>query len=137
MSYRPRRRPARAPRLLAATPTICADYPDCAVRYVARACADVNERVPADLGIRVIPAAEVDLLWAQPATDEDLRLASFEQRGTDLLVETPYGPCPTTSRTCSSASRCAASASCSRTLSAARPSSATRRASPGSWSAAC
>jgi protein-tyrosine phosphatase len=79
---------------LAATPHLRADYPTVHVNDLADAVARVNERVPADLGIRVIPAAEVDLLWAQTATEEDLRLASFDQRGSDLLVETPYGSLP-------------------------------------------
>ncbi len=32
---------------------------------------------------------------ALEATDEELRLASYGQRGTDLLLEAPYGPLPT------------------------------------------
>ena len=79
---------------LAATPHLRQDYPGVHVGDLADACARVNERVPAELGVRVIPAAEVDLLWAQTATEEDLRLASFDQRGSDLLVETPYGSLP-------------------------------------------
>jgi protein-tyrosine phosphatase len=42
--------------------------------------------------IEVVSGGEVDLVWAQEASDEDLRLVSYGQRGTDLLVETPYGP---------------------------------------------
>jgi protein-tyrosine phosphatase len=79
---------------LAATPHLRPDYPSVHVDDLAGAVAQINERVPADVGLRVIPAAEVDLLWAQAATDDELRLASFDQRGTDLLVETPYGPLP-------------------------------------------
>ena len=86
---RPSRAPPRSPR-----PPSAPDYPGVHVGDLADACARVNELVPADLGIRVIPAAEVDLLWAQTATEEDLRLASFDQRGSDLLVETPYGSLP-------------------------------------------
>jgi protein-tyrosine phosphatase len=79
---------------LAATPHLRPDYPSVHVEDLAGAVASVNERVPDDLGVRVIPAAEVDLLWSASATDEELRLASFDQRGSDLLVETPYGPLP-------------------------------------------
>jgi protein-tyrosine phosphatase len=85
---------AQGTTLLAATPHLRADYPDVLIEDVARACADLNERVPAHTGLEVIPAAEVDVFWAHRATDEQLRLASFGQRGTDLLVETPYGPVP-------------------------------------------
>jgi protein-tyrosine phosphatase len=79
---------------LAATPHLRPDYPSVHVDDLAGAVASVNDRVPDELGVRVIPAAEVDLLWSASATDDELRLASFDQRGTDLLVETPYGPLP-------------------------------------------
>jgi protein-tyrosine phosphatase len=79
---------------LAATPHLRPDYPSVHVDDLADAVASVNERVPADLDVRVIPAAEVDLLWSLSATDDELRLASFAQHGTDLLVETPYGSLP-------------------------------------------
>lgn len=79
---------------LAATPHLRPDYPGVHVDDLAGAVARINERVPGDMGLRVIPAAEVDLLWALSATDDELRLASFDQRGSDLLVETPYGPLP-------------------------------------------
>jgi protein-tyrosine phosphatase len=79
---------------LAATPHLRPDYPGVRPGDLATAVAQLNERIPPELGVRVVPGAEVDLLWAQSATDEDLRLASFDQRGTDLLVETPYGPLP-------------------------------------------
>jgi Capsular polysaccharide synthesis, CpsB/CapC len=42
----------------------------------------------------VVPASEVDLLWALEASPEQLRLVSYAQRGTDLLLETLYGPLP-------------------------------------------
>jgi len=79
---------------LAATPHLRPDYPGVRPEDLAGRVAELNERIPPDLGVRIVPAAEVDLLWAQTASDEDLRLASFDQRGTDLLVETPYGPLP-------------------------------------------
>ncbi len=44
----------------------------------------------------VVSGEEVDLIWAQEASDEDLRLASYRQQGKDLLLETPYGPLPST-----------------------------------------
>jgi protein-tyrosine phosphatase len=80
--------------VLAATPHVRADYPRVHIYELAEQCERINERLPDRLGLRVIPAGEVDLLWAQGATEEHLRLVSFEQRGTDLLVETPYGTLP-------------------------------------------
>ena len=41
------------------------------------------------IDIRVTSGAEVSLVWALDASNEELRLASYGQRGTDLLVETP------------------------------------------------
>jgi len=82
--------------VLAATPHARHDHPLVDLARLPESCAEVNERVPAGCNITVIPAAEVDLLWAQRASDEDLRLASFGQRGTDILIETPYGVLPDT-----------------------------------------
>jgi protein-tyrosine phosphatase len=48
----------------------------------------------AGVQLRVVSGGEVDVLWAQNASDEDLRAASYGARGTDLLVETPYGELP-------------------------------------------
>ena len=49
-----------------------------------------QERIPLEL----VTGGEVDVLWAQSASDEQLRAASYGGRGTDLLVETPYGELP-------------------------------------------
>jgi protein-tyrosine phosphatase len=85
---------AQGTTVLAATPHLRADFPLVEIGRVADACAELNERAPLDTDLRVVPGAEVDLAWAQKASDEELRLASFDQRGTDLLVETPYGLLP-------------------------------------------
>ncbi len=85
---------AQGTTVLAATPHLRADYPDLAIEDVAQACAELNDRIPVGVDLRVVPGAEVDIHWAQHASDEQLRLASFGQRGTDLLVETPYGLLP-------------------------------------------
>jgi protein-tyrosine phosphatase len=82
---------AQGTTVLAATPHLRADFPLVQIDQVAEACAELNDRLPAGSALRVTPAAEVDVLWAQSASDEELRLASLGQRGTDLLVETPYG----------------------------------------------
>jgi len=80
--------------VLAATPHLRDDYPDIEVESLAGRCALLNEQIPASLDLEVVSGAEIDVFWAQRASDDQLRLASFEQRGTDLLIETPYGPVP-------------------------------------------
>ena len=79
-------------RTLAATPHLRHDHPNVRPEELAGRCERLNERLPEELELTVVPAAEVDLLWAQRASPEALRLASYRQRGTDLLLETPYGP---------------------------------------------
>ncbi len=78
---------------MAATPHMRGDYPDVRPEDLAGRCAELQAAV-ADEAIELIPAAEVDLLWALGTSDDDLRLASYGGRGNDLLVETPYGPLP-------------------------------------------
>lgn len=81
-------------RVIAATPHLRADFPAVRVEELPAAC----ERVAACLGtgsnLRIVSAAEIDIAWALEATDEQLRLASYGQRGKDLLIETPHGPLP-------------------------------------------
>ena len=48
---------------------------------------DALER--AGVRVSVVSGAEASLVWAVDASDEDLRLATYGQRGTDLLIETP------------------------------------------------
>jgi protein-tyrosine phosphatase len=84
---------AQGTTVLAATPHLRGDYPLVDVHRLASMAAELNRQL-SDLNLDVIPAGEVDLRWAQHASDEELQLASFGQRGSDLLVETPYGPIP-------------------------------------------
>ena len=80
---------------IAATPHLRADHPQVRPHELAARCAALRERIAeAGLPLRIVSGGEVDTLWAQRASDEDLRLASFGQRGADLLLETPYGPLP-------------------------------------------
>ncbi len=78
-------------RLIVATPHLRADFPAVCVEHIAAACADLQDRVPPEWNLRIVPGGEVDLTWAMDADDEQLEMASFGGRGTDLLVETPYG----------------------------------------------
>jgi protein-tyrosine phosphatase len=75
---------------LAATPHLRADFPNVEVHELADRCRTlgeiiVRERIP----LRIVSGAEVSLVWALEASDEQLVLASYGQRGTDLLIETP------------------------------------------------
>jgi protein-tyrosine phosphatase len=82
---------------VAATPHLRADHPRVVPEELGERCADLTAALRrAGVQLEVVPAGEVDLVWALDAAPDDLRLASFAQRGTDLLVETPYGPLPST-----------------------------------------
>jgi protein-tyrosine phosphatase len=85
---------AQGTTVLAATPHVRDDFPLVEIEHVAAACAELNERLPEGADVHITPGAEVDVMWAQSASDEQLRLASLGQHGTDLLVETPYGILP-------------------------------------------
>ncbi len=78
--------------LIAATPHLRDDHPRVRPQELAGRCLALEEALARHaIELRVLPAAEVDLLWGASATPEQLRLATFAQRGTDMLVETPYG----------------------------------------------
>jgi protein-tyrosine phosphatase len=82
-------------RTLVATPHLRADHP--AVRPAelaerARALSEhLNDR---GLPVEVLPGAEVDLGTAAELPSDELALATLGGNGSDLLVETPYGPLP-------------------------------------------
>jgi protein-tyrosine phosphatase len=80
-------------RVIAATPHCRADHPGVVPSELGDRCRELSKQL-FDEGIlmRVVPAGEVDLVWGLEASDEDLRLVSYGQRGTDLLLETPYSP---------------------------------------------
>jgi protein-tyrosine phosphatase len=80
-------------RVLAATPHLRADFPDVHTDELAARCDEVRTAI-ADAGIEleVVQGGEAGVMWAVNATDEELRAGSYGARGTDLLVETPYGP---------------------------------------------
>jgi protein-tyrosine phosphatase len=75
---------------IAATPHLRSDFPDVHVEELAGRTESVRETLGQQgIQLTVVPGAEVALLWAVDATDERLRLATYGQRGTDLLIETP------------------------------------------------
>lgn len=75
---------------LAATPHLRSDFLGVNVREIAGHVARVqSELEAAGIELQVVCGAEVSLLWALEASEEELRLASYGQLGHDLLVETP------------------------------------------------
>lgn len=79
--------------VLAATPHLRPDHPAVVPGELAGRVAALAEAV-ADLPVEIVTGAEVDLGRALVADAEELQLASYGQRGADLLVETPYGALP-------------------------------------------
>jgi len=80
-------------RGVAATPHCRADHPGVEPEeLVGRAAELERELRAAGIGLGVVSAGEVDLLWGLAASEKQLRAASYRGLGKDLLVETPYGP---------------------------------------------
>jgi protein-tyrosine phosphatase len=76
---------------LATTPHLHPDFPDVRVDEIARHCEQLREDLKrADVALEVVAGAEVSLIWALDASDEQLLFASYGQQGTDLLIETPF-----------------------------------------------
>ncbi len=88
---------AAGARVMTATPHMRADHPDVRPDELASRCEELQRTLDAEgVDLSIVPGAEVDLTWALSAGDEELRLASYGQRGTDVLIETPYGYLPPT-----------------------------------------
>ena len=84
-------------RVVAATPHLRDDHPGVVPAELAARCEDLRARLAEEgITLEIVPGGEWDLVRGIEASDEDLRLASYGQGGTDLLVETPYGPLPST-----------------------------------------
>jgi protein-tyrosine phosphatase len=83
-------------RTVAATPHLREDYPTVRPAELADRCAELAGHLRStEIALDVVPGAEVDIVRALEGTAEDLLLASYGQRGSDILVESPYGPLPT------------------------------------------
>jgi protein-tyrosine phosphatase len=78
-----------------ATPHLRPDFPGVDVFELADRCralrAAAEGVAPA---VTVVGGAEISLGWALAATDGELALASYGQRGRDLLIETPFSAMP-------------------------------------------
>ena len=80
-------------RVLAATPHVRADHPGVRPEELSERVEHLRGALSAaGVRIEIVGGGEVDIYWAQSATADDLRRVSYGQRGTDLLVETPYAP---------------------------------------------
>ena len=82
-------------RTLVATPHLRADHPAVRPDELAGRARELTEHLrERGLPVEVLPGAEVDLLAAIALPDGELALATLGGNGSDLLVETPYGPLP-------------------------------------------
>ena len=82
-------------RRVATTPHLRGDYPGVRPDELAARTAALQERIDREqIDLDLVTAGEVAIEWAMAASDEDLRLVSYGQRGQDVLIETPYGPLP-------------------------------------------
>ena len=83
-------------RVLAATPHLRRDFPGVVPGELAGRVRALSETLAAaGVGIEIVQGGEVDVYWAHAASPDDLACGSFGGRGTDLLLETPYGELPT------------------------------------------
>jgi protein-tyrosine phosphatase len=75
---------------IASTPHLRTDYPKVHIDELADRCQALREEIAREkIDISLVSGAEVSLVWALEASEDDLKLATFNQQGTDLLVETP------------------------------------------------
>ena len=82
-------------RRVATTPHLRFDYPAVRPDELAARTGALQERIDRErIDLDLVTAGEVAIEWAMAASDEDLRLVSYGQRGQDVLIETPYGPLP-------------------------------------------
>jgi len=80
-------------RTVAATPHLRDDHPLVRPPELEARLGSLREQLQqAGIDLTVVSGGELDLAWALRASDEELRLVSYGQRGSDLLVETPYPP---------------------------------------------
>jgi protein-tyrosine phosphatase len=78
-----------------ATPHLRPDHPAVVPDELAARCDELRAALRHEgVALDIVVGAEVDLLVAADASDADLRLASYGQRGDYLLVETPYTHLP-------------------------------------------
>jgi protein-tyrosine phosphatase len=75
---------------IAVTPHLRSDFPDVHVGEIGARCDELRgELARAGIPLTIVPGAETSLLWALESDQQTLRLATYGQLGTDLLVEMP------------------------------------------------
>jgi protein-tyrosine phosphatase len=74
---------------LVATPHLRSDFPAVQPAALAEALQAVQDATAGEPAPELVIGGEVSLSWALEAEPDALRLASFAQRGKDLLIETP------------------------------------------------
>jgi len=80
---------------IAATPHARDDHPDVVAHELSGRCDTLRAELSRqEVPVEVVSGAEVDLAWALGASEQDLMDATYGGRGTDVLVETPYGLLP-------------------------------------------
>jgi protein-tyrosine phosphatase len=76
---------------IASTPHLRSDFPDVHLDELGERCTALRDELARDrIPLELVSAAEISLTWAIDASDEELVMASYGQRGTDLLIETPW-----------------------------------------------
>jgi protein-tyrosine phosphatase len=82
-------------RVLAATPHLHRKFPGVVPDELGARVRELADALGgAGVELEIVQGGEADLYWAQAASDEELAHGSYGARGTDLLVETPYGALP-------------------------------------------
>jgi protein-tyrosine phosphatase len=75
---------------MAVTPHLRPDFPQVKVEEIAMRCEQLRgELAAAGIPLRIVPGSEASLLWALEADEQELRVASYGQLGSDLLIEAP------------------------------------------------
>ncbi len=82
-------------QIVASTPHVRADHPLVVPAELPGRCDELRAALAQRrIDLEVVCAGEADLAWAMSASDDELRLVSYGGRGTDVLLETPYGLLP-------------------------------------------
>lgn len=75
---------------LAATPHLHPGFPGVNVEELAERCRALQQALAErEIPIEIVSGAEISAEWLIGAGDAELKLASYGQRGTDVLIETP------------------------------------------------
>jgi protein-tyrosine phosphatase len=81
---------ASGTEVLAATPHLHPSFPDVRVEELADRCRSLRQALAErEIPIQIVSGAEIAVEWLLEASDAQLELASYGQRGRDLLIETP------------------------------------------------